>query len=187
MRKNSSIRFFLPVITVVLSSFFVVSSASAAAFVKFDGIDGESKDANHENWSDLLSIDEAISKPGGGATGQSRRRGDAVFEDIVLTKELDTASVKLREKLAKGEVIPKVEIELTSTYGGARATYFKYELTNVIVTSFSMNVSGSDGDVPVEKLSLNFEEIKWTYIQYDDTGASLGNVEATWKVEEGTP
>ncbi len=187
MRKNSSIRFFLPVITVVLSSFFVVSSASAAAFVKFDGIDGESKDANHLGWSDLLSITETISKPGGGATGQSRRRGDVVFEDIVLVKEIDKTSVKLREKLARGEVIPKVEIELTATYGGARATYFKYEMTNVIVTSFSMSVSGSEEDVPVEELSLNFEEIKWTYSLFDDTGASQGNFEATWKVEEGTP
>lgn len=185
MRKNPSTRLFPLVITIVLSSFFITSTASAAAFVKFDGIDGESTDANHIGWSDLLSIAETISRPDAGVTGQSRRRGAAVFEDVVLVKEIDKTSVKLREKLARGEVIPKVEIELTATFGGARATYFKYELTNVQVTSFTMSVSGSDGDVPVEELSLNFEEIKWIYIQFDNTGASQGNFEAEWNVEEG--
>lgn len=187
MRKSTLNRFLVPVITVVLSSFFAMSSASAAAFVKFDGIDGESKDANHLGWSDLLAITEAISKPSSAAAGSTRQRAAAVFEDIVLVKEIDKTSVKLREGLAKGKVYPKVEIELTKTFGGARTTYFKYEMTNVLVTSFSMNVSGSDGDVPVEQVSLNFEEIKWTYTEFDDTGASLGNIEATWKVEQAAP
>lgn len=174
----------------VISSFLLLVSlslpANAAIFVKIDGIEGESTDANHDKWIDVLSVSESISRPDSGATGQSRRRGSAVFDDIVIKKELDLSSVKLRERLAQGQVIPKVEIEITGTFGGSRATYFKYELKNVQITSFSVNASGSSDSRPAESFSLNFEEIKWTYTQYDSEGNKLGNVEATWKVEEGT-
>ena len=34
-------------------------------------------------------------------------------------------------------------------------------------------------------MSLNFEEIKVTYTETDSKGSKKGNVEYTWKVEEG--
>ena len=89
-----------------------------AAFAKYDGIDGESDDANHGKWIDVLSIDWGAHKPGGGMTGQSRRRGAAVVEDMALTVEYENAAPKLQEKCLEGEVIPKLEVERTATYGG---------------------------------------------------------------------
>ena len=79
-----------------------------AAFAKYDGIDGEAIDANHDKWIDVLSLDWGAHKPGGGATGQSRRRGAAVVEDITLTIEYEKAAPKLQEKCLMGEVIPKI-------------------------------------------------------------------------------
>ncbi len=35
-------------------------------------------------------------------------------------------------------------------------------------------------------MTLNPEEIKKTYVEYDEKGGKKGNVEMTWKVEEGT-
>ncbi len=185
MGKKLLIRFVLPAFTILFTSLLYTLPAQAAAFAKFDGIDGESQDANHDKWIDVLSISEGISRPGGGATGQSRRRGAAEFEDLVIVHELDKASVKLREKLAQGEVIPKLDIELTANYGGARATYFKYELKNVMITSIQLDVSGSDSVPAIERIAVDFEEIKWTYTEYDSEGNKGGNVEATWKVEKG--
>ncbi|WP_462270049.1 Hcp family type VI secretion system effector [Desulfobacter sp.] len=155
-------------------------------FAKYDGFDGESKDENHKNWIDVLSIDWGIHKPGGGATGQSRRRGGAVVEDLTLTIEYEKAAPKLQEKCLKGEIIPLLEIEQTATYGGARATYLRYELKNVMVTSFQVNASGNDeAGPPTVVASNNFEEIKVTYTEYDDTGSSKGNVETEYHVEKG--
>lgn len=157
-----------------------------AVFAKFDGIDGESKDSKHDKWIDVLSLDWGAHKPGGGATGQSRRRGAAVVEDLTLTVEFDKSSPKLLEKHLKGEVIPKLEIECTATYGGARATYLKYELKKVSVTSVRNNSSGNDAaGPPTVVLATNFEEIKVTYTEYDDDGNSKGNVETEFKVEKG--
>ena len=156
-----------------------------AVFAKFEGIDGESKDSNHDKWIDVLSMDWGAVKPGGGATGQSRRRGAAVVQDVTLVMEYEKAAPKLAEKCLKGEVIPKLEIELTATYGGARATYLKYELKNVMITSYQTNASGNDEVPPTVAISNNFEEVKCTYTEYDDAGGSGGNVEFEFKVEKG--
>ena len=181
-----------------VSAVMLIGSAplgSAAVFAKYDGIDGESTDSNHDKWIDVLSIDWGAHRPGGGATGQTRRRGAAIVEDLTLTMEYEKSTPKLQEKCLMGEIIPKLEIEQTANYGGARATYLKYELKNVMITSF--RVSGqvgedTDGDGvvdekrPVVVCSLNFEEIKVTYTELDrETGANKGNVEYSWKVEEG--
>ena len=157
-----------------------------AVFAKYDGIDGESKDDKHDKWIDILAIDWGMHKPGGGATGQSRRRGGAVVEDVTLTIEYEKASPKLQEKCLMGEIIPKLEIEQTSTYGGARAVYLKYELKNVMITSISISGSGNDeAGPPTVVVGNNFEEVKVTYTEYDDEGSNKGNVETTWKVEKG--
>lgn len=157
-----------------------------AVFAKYDGIDGESNDANHGKWIDVLSLDWGAHKPGGGATGQRRQRGVVVVEDMSLTIEYEKAAPKLQEKCLTGEVIKKLEIECTATYGGARATYLKYELKNVMLTSYQTNASGNDeAGPPTVVIGNNFEEVKVTYTEYDDEGKKKGNVETTFKVEKG--
>ncbi len=158
-----------------------------AAYIKFDGIDGEAKDKDHDKWSDILTFGQGCSKPGGGTTGPTRRRGDTILDDIVVVKELDKASPKIAEAVCKGKVFPKVEIHLTASYTDAgRVTYYAYELTNVQVSSYNINGSGQAEQVPTEDISFNFEEIKVTYTETDETGSEKGNIEYEWKVEEGT-
>lgn len=156
-----------------------------AAYIKFDGVDGEAQDKDHKGWSDLASFGQAIHKPGAG-TGPTRRRGDVVLDDLVCVKELDKASPKLAEAVCKGRVFPKVEIHVTASYtDSGRITYYAYELKNVQVVSYDVSGSGQAEDVPVETVSLNFEEIKVTYTENDSAGKKKGNIEYSWKVEEG--
>jgi type VI secretion system secreted protein Hcp len=156
------------------------------AYIKFDGVDGEAQDKDHKGWSDLGSFSQGISQPGSSATGATRRRGDVVLDDVTCTKELDKSSPKLAEAVCKGKVFPKVEIHVTaSTTDAGRVTYYAYDLTNVMITSYNISGSGQSEDVPMEDFSLNFEEIKVTYTEADAGGQSKGNVEYSWKVEEG--
>ena len=183
--------------------------AHSSAYVKFEGIDGESQNEGHEGWSEIVSFSQGIHKPDSGATGSTRRRGDVVLEDIVLVKQLDKSSPKLAEAICKGKVFPKVEIHLTGPSEGSTCsgTFYSYELKNVIITSYE--VSGSNPlayalvtpapdvtmpsagpfiaqavDAPMEEMSLNFEEIKVTYTECGSSGMAKGNVEYSWKVEE---
>ena len=152
-----------------------------AAFIKFDGVDGEAQDRDHRGWSDLESFSQAMRRTQPAAGGG--RLGTVVFEDIACVKTLDKASPKLAEAVAKGKVFPKAEIHLTTQFGDERVVYYAYELRNVLLTSYQ--VGGSADAVPSEQLSLNFEEIKVTYTEYDAAGRKKGNVEYSWKVEEG--
>ena len=155
-----------------------------AAYIKFDGVDGESKDKGHAKWSDLNSFSQGIHKPGTGATGASRRRGTVLLDDVACSKLLDKSSPKIAEAVCSGKVFPKVEIHVTvSTTDSGREPYLKYELKNVMVTSYS--VGGGDQDKPSEQFSLNFEEIKVTYTEMDEKGGKKGDVSYGWKVEEG--
>ena len=158
-----------------------------ALFIKFDGIDGEAQDKDHKGWTDLMSFSWGLHKAGSGATGQTRRRGVVTVEDVVCTKEYDKSSPKLAEAICLGKVFPKVEIHDTTTYGdGNRAVFLKYELKNVMVSSMHTAAAGGGDAVPTDSFSLNFEEVKQTYVEYDAKGGKKGNIEMTWKVEEGT-
>jgi type VI secretion system secreted protein Hcp len=156
-----------------------------ALFIKFEGIQGESKDQNHDGWSDILSMSWGLNQAGAGATGQTRRRGVVTVQDVMITKEYDLSSVKLAEAVCKGKVFPKVEIHNTASYSDARATFLAYELKNVMVTSHMVSAAGGGDAVPTESMSLNFEEVKQTYTQYDSAGSKVGDIEMNWKVEEG--
>jgi len=157
-----------------------VMDAEAVAYLKFDGVDGESTDKDHKDWIDIESFSQTITRESGdGSTGATRTRGAATMGDIVVVKELDKSSPKLAESILMGKVFPTVKFQLTSSAG----TYFMYELKNVMVTSYS--ISGDADQVPMEEFSLNFEEIKVTYTEMDSEGNKKGNIEYSWKVEEG--
>jgi type VI secretion system secreted protein Hcp len=157
-----------------------------ALFIKFDGIDGECNDKDHKAWCDVLSFSWGLQKAGAGATGQARRRGVVTVLDMIISKQMDKSSPKLAESICSGKIFPKVEIHDAATYGeGNRVVFLKYELKNVMVSSHQVSAAGGGDAVPQESLSLNFGEVKQTYVQYDAKGSKLGNVEMGWKVEEG--
>jgi len=165
---------------------FTLSVVDAAAYIKFDGVDGEAKDPSHEGWSEISSFSQAIHQPSGGATGIARRRGSVIMEDIIVTKELDKSSPKLQEGIALGTRFPKVEIDLTTSYGdGERETYYRYELENVMVTSYSVSGSGDFEELPTEEMTLNYEKIKVTYKELDETGGQRSIVEFIWNLLQG--
>lgn len=156
-----------------------------AAYIKFKDVEGECKDKDHKGWSDLVSFNQQMSKPGTG-TGSTRRRGDVVCEDISVVKELDKSSPKLAESMCLGHVYPEVEIHVTASYTDAgRVTYYSYMLTNCQVVSYSVGGSGQSEDVPTEEIMINFEEIMVTYVECNAKGTEVGRIEYSWKVEAG--
>ena len=180
MKKELSLTA-IAVCALTLTLIGLADNADAAAFIKFDGVDGEATDSKHKDWINIESFSQSITRED--SSSSARARASAVFGDIVVTKQLDKSTPKIAEALASGKVYPSVDFELTSDTG-SKTTYLKYELKNVMVTSYS--ISGSANEVPMEEISFNYEEIKVTYTELDSSGSAKGNVEYTWKVEEGT-
>lgn len=161
-----------------------MQNVSAAGYLKIGDIKGESTDDGHKDWIDLLSVSHEISRD---STGKSHR-SSTTFGDIVLVKEVDASTPKLQESIATGKYIPSVIIDFTRNVGTERPTevpYLQYELKQVQITSYSFSGATQSDTVPTEQISLNFEEIKVTYTQYDEQGKKKGNIEYSWKVEKG--
>lgn len=170
---------------VLLTAIFVLPLASGAGYLKIGGIDGEARDRDHADWIDVDSFSWSVERPASDATDASRFRGAAGFGDLQISKPVDKSTPKLMEAISSGRVFPELEFDLTRGVGGGPHVYLQWELKNVQVTSYSLQGSTSADDPPMESVALNFEEIKVTYTEHDETGASKGNVEYTWKVEEG--
>jgi hypothetical protein len=67
------------------------SEAEADMYIKIGDIKGEALDKDHTAWSDLMSFSQTIRLQDDVtiSPGETRRRGDVVLEDIVVSKELD--------------------------------------------------------------------------------------------------
>jgi len=136
-------------------------------FLKIEGIPGESKDQNHKDWIDVLSFSKSVSRPiepgaGGRAGGQA-----AEASDLALSKYIDKSSPKLALACCEGGHIPEVTLELINTRGGNKTPYMVYKLHNVLVTSYSVSGDTSGNPLPTEEITLNYESIEWTYVEFD--------------------
>ena len=106
------------------------------AFLKIDGVQGESTDARHSgeiealayHWGATQAVTGTVSDKGN-ITG-SRVNMDA----LTITKALDSSSPLLAQNCAEGKVYPTVTLVLQRS-GGSREKYMEYKLTNALVSS----------------------------------------------------
>lgn len=152
------------------------------AFLKIDGIQGESKDDKHKDWIEITSygcgLDQPTAASASTAGGGSSER--ASFHELKITKELDKSSPKLNLYCADGTHVKQVVLELCRA-GSEKLKYMEYKLSNVIISS--VNTGGSDG-IPTETVTFNYGKIEWAYTQQKRAdGAGGGNVASGWNLE----
>ncbi len=151
------------------------------AFLKIDGIPGESTDDKHKDWIEIKSYNHGMTQPqsatassvGGGTTERCEHH------DFSIVKLMDKASPKLYEFCSKGAHIKDVTLELCRA-GGDKLKYLEVKMEQVIVSHVAPSGSSGEG-FPAESVSFNYGKIKWTYTQQkraDGTGG--GNVTGGW-------
>jgi len=174
-------------VIILITAVLVFSLPSVYAdniFLKIGDIKGESTDRDHKDWIDVLSVSFGASSSGSGETSGTRydSTGRTAFSDISITKEIDKSSPKLFELVASGERIRgDVTLQKVTSEG---TPYVTATLTNVIVSDYS--IGGSEGSVPTESISLNYETINFSYNQLNSKGQVQDKVEAGWNVVENS-
>ncbi len=150
------------------------------AFLKIDGIPGESTDDKHKDWIEILSyswgVSQTTSRSASTSGGASAERAD--FQDFSIVKAMDKASPKIALACASGKHLKDVTLELCRA-GGDKLKYMEYKLSEVIVSSAS--VGGGGGGEPTESVTFDYGKIEWTYTQQkraDGTGG--GQIAANW-------
>ena len=152
------------------------------AFLKIEGVDGESTDDAHSDWIEILSYNHGVSQPisSASATG-GRTGGRADFQDFSVVKTSDKATPDLNLFCCNGKHIPKVELELCLATED-KHTFMKYTLEDVIVSSISIGGGGGE-DRPTESVTFCYGKFKWEYTPIDQTGKAGSATDRTWDLE----
>lgn len=164
-------------------SLLAVASVNGAVFIKIGDIKGESQAAGHEEEIDVLSWSWGVTRPLED-DGSTRTRAAAEVHDLVISKVMEKSTPKLFEACVKGLVIPDATlvIERFSESGG-NFKYFEIKLTNVQITSDTLNGSTE----AFENVTMNFEVVEMIYTIQNQDGSAGGNVEMSYNIAQGTP
>jgi type VI secretion system secreted protein Hcp len=156
------------------------------AFLKIDGIEGESTDEKHTGWIEIIrygiGIRQEVSTTASSSGGACAERTE--FSDFKIRKLLDKSSPKMALLCAAGTHINEVAIELCRA-GTAKQPYMVYTMKNCIISRV-ITTSGSDvgGEFPAETLHFNFGSIEYRYILQDrKSGGPKGNLAGGWDLQ----
>jgi type VI secretion system secreted protein Hcp len=171
-------------------------------FLKLDGIKGESTDRQHKDEIDLISFSWSETNAGrtfggGGGTGAGAGAGRAVFHDFNFTHQVDKATPLLFFACASGQHIatatltcrrPGSQPGITAAAPDAPVPapkpgeFLIYQMTNVLISSFSDAGVSADEDRPTETITLNFTQLQIEYTPQNADGANGPSITRGWNV-----
>ncbi len=166
------------------------------AFLKLDGIPGESTDSKHKDEIDIESFSWGESLP----VGSGGKAGKPSFQDFSFVTKVSQASPRLFLACASGQHI-KYALLTGRKEGGGSTEFYTIKMSDILVSSYKESaqtggtspspvaggatlppsVVGSAG-LPLEQISLNFSKIE---IDYFRQGAAAP-VHAGWDVKSNT-
>jgi type VI secretion system secreted protein Hcp len=155
------------------------------AFVKLDGIEGESTDSKHSGWIEVIQfntgVSQMVSTTASSAGGAGAERADV--RPFNFLKQVDSSSPKLFQACAAGTHFDKITITIYRAGGDIKVKFMEYELSNCIICDVSTD-GGSKG-FPAENVSINFGKIFITYVkQRRQGGGAAGNISAGWDLQK---
>jgi type VI secretion system secreted protein Hcp len=157
------------------------------AFLKIDGINGESTDDKHKDWVGVESFNWGVVQQAASSAGAGGMAGKAVFSDFNVVKPLDKASPSLFQACATGQHIKELTVSLCRATGD-KTEYLQYKFSDVIVSNYQSNGIPSGGTaLPTEQVSFNFATIKITYTPIDPrTGKAAGPVAVGYDLKKAS-
>src|SRR5262245_24784756 len=117
------------------------------AFLKIDGIEGESADAKHKGEIDVSSFSFGANQTGTFATGGGGGAGKVSIHDIQVTHKLSKASPKLMEACCTGQHIKKAVLVCRKA-GGDQQEFLKITMSDVLVSSWHGGANHAGDEVP---------------------------------------
>lgn len=154
--------------------------AQIDAFLKLDGIDGESQDSKHQGEIDVFGYSVGVIQAGTMDTGGGGGSGRAQFHDLSFNMKTQKATPKLLEAVATGKHINNAVMTCRKA-GGDQQEYLKIELGDVIVTSYQHSLDPQAQGMDV--CTLNYAKIQFEYKEQKQDGTLGGSVKAGYDVK----
>jgi type VI secretion system secreted protein Hcp len=149
------------------------------AFLKIDGLDGESTRKGFEKQMEIKSFNWGATNPatigaGGGGAGK------VSVTTFNISKKTDVASPHLFQSCCNGTHYPKAIFTLTRSSGGSPDDFIKYEFEMVYVQSVQWSGATGVDDTPLESVSLAFSKVSITYTAQNPDGTKGSPSVGTW-------
>jgi len=147
-------------------------------------IKGDSKVEGHDNWITIDTLNFNVHRDiTASGKGTDRDLSNPHISEVVLTKSSDMSSSDLFSQACGGKSLGKAEIHFIQTGGDKSQVFLKYELTDAIVSSYSIS---SGGERPVETIGLNYTQIKTQYDQFSGDKVATGTMKG-WDLMVNKP
>ncbi len=159
--------------------------AAVDMFLKIEGIDGESQDAEHKDWIIIESYSHGLTNEvlvGGGGGGA----GAPAHGPITVTKQIDKSSLRLFDVLNKGEMLRTATFEFLEPGGEQSFLFLKVDLEEAYVTSYGVSASAG-GSRPFEAVSFVYTRITLTYWPRNPDGSQGPPIVVGWDVSKNLP
>ena len=153
------------------------------AFLKIDGIDGESSDAKHKNEVEILSYSWGVTQPASGGPGSGGGAGKVSFEDFHFVANTSKASPQLFLACASGEHFQKAVLTVRKA-GKDQQEFLKVTLSDVLVTEFKNAGQGGEVDVPADQFSLNFVKVEFSVASQRLDGSLGDTTTGGWDITQ---
>jgi type VI secretion system secreted protein Hcp len=159
------------------------------AFIKLDGVTGESQKANHKGEIEITSFSWGVSNPTTAGHTGGLASGKAAHADFSIVKVTDKSSPTLFLNCCLGKHFDKMTLGVQKATGAnSGEVYLQMDFKNVFVTSLAWAGTGGaatpgiTSDTPHETVSFSYEEVKLSYKPQDSSGKLGSQVIAGWSV-----
>lgn len=154
------------------------------AFLKYDGIKGESLDSKHKDEIQLLSYSFGASNQSSMGFGGGGGAGKVSLQSFNFTKKVDAGSPLMFQACCEGKHAKTATVAVRKA-GGKQEEYLIYKFTDVMIDSYQVGGSPSGGDdVPMEQVSFSFGVINIEYKSQDATGKLGSPVIGGWDLQK---
>jgi len=156
------------------------------AFLKIDGVPGESEQDGHKDEIDLLSFSWGESNAGSFAQGGGGGTGKVNMQDFHFVMKLNKASPKLAYSCAAGSHIGNALLTVRKAGGDKQQPFLTYKFSDILVSSYQTGGSSHGGEVvPTDQVSLNFAKVEMEYKVQDSKGGLGSPVNFGWDLKKG--
>jgi type VI secretion system secreted protein Hcp len=147
------------------------------AYLKLDGIEGESQKEGHTKEIEILSWHWGGNNSGSFAHASGGGTGKYSTNDINFTAYNNKAATKLFQACTKGTHIDKGILSVRKSGGDSKPyDHLKITFEHCLVSSHAHGGSSGSDDMGSDSFSLNFSKVTFEYFVQD---ASKGTVSST--------
>jgi type VI secretion system secreted protein Hcp len=149
------------------------------AFLKIDGLDGESTRKGFEKQLEIKSFtwgatnSATIGAGGGGA-------GKVSITAFNISKSTDAASPLLFQSCCNGTHYAKAAVTLVRSGSRSADDFIKYEFEKIYVQSVQWSGAIGSDDTPLESVSFAFSKVSITYTPQNPDGSKGTPLVGTW-------